>query len=54
MAVPSLSASETDGIVEIDVEVSLTMGSEIDLVIPLFTRVDSSKLLWNHQVLDVK
>ena len=53
LEVSSLSASETDGIVEIGVEVSLIAGSEIDLVIPLFTRVDSCKFSWNYHVHEV-
>jgi hypothetical protein len=46
MAAPALFAFETEGVVEIDVEVTLLAGSEIDLVIPIFTKTDSSK--FNH------
>ena len=42
MAAPSVSAVETDGVVPIAVEVILMGGSEIDLVIPLFTKSSSS------------
>ena len=42
----SVSADETEGILEVNVEVTLTEGSEIDLQIPVFTRNNSSKLLY--------
>ena len=42
MAAPSVFAIETEGVVPIDVEVTLSAGSEIDLVIPLFTKSGSS------------
>ena len=42
----SVSADETEGILEVNVEVTLTEGSEIDLQIPVFTQSDSSKLLY--------
>ena len=51
MAAPSVSAVETDGVVPIDVEVILMGGSEIDLVIPLFTKSGSSTL--DHSTLGI-
>ena len=42
MAAPFVSAVETEGVVPIDIEVTLSAGSEIDLVIPLFTKSGSS------------
>lgn len=48
----SVSAEETDGILEINVEVTLTGGSEVDLQIPVFTRNDSSKLLLSSTYLN--
>ena len=46
MAASSVSAVETDGVVPIDVEVTLLGGSEIDLIIPLFTK--SSPSTFDH------
>ena len=51
MAAPSVSAVETDGIVPIDVEVTLMAGSEIDLVIPLFTKSGSSTFDHSREIM---